>query len=124
VARCPQCGETVSQFAAGCAVCGADLEAARREQARRRAARPAFLRGGVRLPRLPGVPDAVLTLVLLTILTLAFPLAGAILCVIAARRSTMTSQVPLRNALIVVAIVGVVLLIGEDTRYGVLWNYS
>jgi hypothetical protein len=122
VARCPQCGETVSQFAAGCAICGADLEAARREQARKRAARPALLRGGVRLPRLPGVPDALLTLVLLTILTLAFPLVGVILCAVAIRRSTMTAQAPLRNALIVVALVGVVLLVGEDTRSGILWR--
>lgn len=27
--RCPNCGERVSPFAAGCAVCGADLDTAR-----------------------------------------------------------------------------------------------
>jgi hypothetical protein len=27
--RCPQCGERVSPFAAGCAVCGADLDPSR-----------------------------------------------------------------------------------------------
>lgn len=27
--RCPNCGERVSPFAAGCAVCGADLDQAR-----------------------------------------------------------------------------------------------
>jgi len=27
--RCPRCGERVSPFAAGCAVCGADLDTAR-----------------------------------------------------------------------------------------------
>jgi hypothetical protein len=27
--RCPQCGERVSPYAAGCAVCGADLDTAR-----------------------------------------------------------------------------------------------
>jgi hypothetical protein len=27
--RCPQCGERVTPFAAGCAICGADLEPAR-----------------------------------------------------------------------------------------------
>lgn len=27
--RCPQCGERVMPFAAGCAVCGADLDTAR-----------------------------------------------------------------------------------------------
>jgi hypothetical protein len=33
--KCPQCGEPVSQFAAGCAVCGADLEAHRAQAATR-----------------------------------------------------------------------------------------
>ena len=27
--RCPQCGERVQPFAAGCAICGADLDTAR-----------------------------------------------------------------------------------------------
>jgi hypothetical protein len=27
--RCPNCGERVQPFAAGCAICGADLDAAR-----------------------------------------------------------------------------------------------
>lgn len=30
VTHCPNCGQRVTPFAAGCAVCGADLEAARR----------------------------------------------------------------------------------------------
>src|SRR3954454_18730056 len=33
--RCPQCGEPVTPFAAGCAICGADLEAWRAEGAGR-----------------------------------------------------------------------------------------
>jgi hypothetical protein len=48
--RCPNCGETVTPFAAGCAVCGADLEAARRELASKRARRRVDLPS----PRLPG----------------------------------------------------------------------
>lgn len=37
ITHCPNCGQTVTPFAAGCAVCGADLEAARaRRNARRR----------------------------------------------------------------------------------------
>jgi hypothetical protein len=35
VSRCPQCGEPVSAFAAGCAICGADLEAERARRAAR-----------------------------------------------------------------------------------------
>jgi len=34
--KCPRCGEPVSQFAAGCAYCGADLDAHRAELATRR----------------------------------------------------------------------------------------
>ncbi|MHB8693184.1 MAG: hypothetical protein ACYDHH_18265 [Solirubrobacteraceae bacterium] len=33
VSRCPNCREPVSPFAAGCAICGADLEAARAKRA-------------------------------------------------------------------------------------------
>jgi hypothetical protein len=36
ITRCPSCGEHVSPFAAGCAICGADLEAARARLASRR----------------------------------------------------------------------------------------
>ncbi|HWC86883.1 MAG TPA: hypothetical protein VG388_10110 [Solirubrobacteraceae bacterium] len=36
ITRCPNCGQTVTPFAAGCAVCGTDLEAARARRAKRR----------------------------------------------------------------------------------------
>jgi hypothetical protein len=36
ISRCPNCREPVSPFAAGCAICGADLEAARKRRAGRR----------------------------------------------------------------------------------------
>jgi hypothetical protein len=45
VSKCPSCGEPVSAFAAGCAICGADLEKARAERATRRR------------PELPGMPS-------------------------------------------------------------------
>ena len=44
VTHCPNCGQRVTPYAAGCAVCGADLEAARA----RRSARP-----HIELPRSP-----------------------------------------------------------------------
>jgi hypothetical protein len=37
ISKCPDCGSTVSQFAAGCAICGADLVAARQARERRQA---------------------------------------------------------------------------------------
>jgi hypothetical protein len=46
--KCPKCGEPVSPFAAGCAICGTDLAAARAELAAKRARRPS-LPGPIRL---------------------------------------------------------------------------
>ena len=40
ISRCPSCGEHVSPFAAGCAICGEDLEAARAKLASRRVVVP------------------------------------------------------------------------------------
>ncbi|HWF72314.1 MAG TPA: hypothetical protein VG186_03155 [Solirubrobacteraceae bacterium] len=36
ITHCPKCGQTVTPFAAGCAVCGTDLEAARAARSARR----------------------------------------------------------------------------------------
>jgi hypothetical protein len=46
--KCPKCREPVSPFAAGCAICGTNLEAARAELAAKRARRPS-LPGAIRL---------------------------------------------------------------------------
>ena len=46
--KCPKCGVPVSPFAAGCAICGTDLAAARAELAAKRARRPS-LPGPIRL---------------------------------------------------------------------------
>jgi hypothetical protein len=35
ITHCPNCGQTVTPFAAGCAVCGTDLEAARAKRSAR-----------------------------------------------------------------------------------------
>jgi hypothetical protein len=40
ISKCPNCGEPVSPFAAGCAICGTNLEAARAELAAKRGLRP------------------------------------------------------------------------------------
>jgi hypothetical protein len=36
ITHCPKCGQTVTPFAAGCAVCGTDLEAARAARSAKR----------------------------------------------------------------------------------------
>ena len=48
ISKCPSCREPVSPFAAGCAICGTNLEAARAELAAKRARRPS-LPGPIRL---------------------------------------------------------------------------
>ena len=70
--RCPQCGEPVSPFAAGCAICGADLERHRREQAERAARRPALPTRSIRLPALD---DDHVMLALTALLVALAPLA-------------------------------------------------
>jgi len=48
ISKCPKCREPVSPFAAGCAICGTNLEVARAELAAKRARRPG-LPGQIRL---------------------------------------------------------------------------
>jgi hypothetical protein len=53
ISKCPRCGQPVTPFAAGCAICGADLEAARAAlAAKRRLDLPAL---PTRLTRGPGL---------------------------------------------------------------------
>lgn len=117
MARCPTCKEPVSQFAAGCAVCGTDLEDHRRQATtgRRLPAAPS-------LPRLPGVPDALLTVVFVAVVVLAFPLFGLLLVGLVLHRERMTSQGPMRAALFALAGAGLVFLLSPETRYGV-WTF-
>ena len=109
MARCPNCSEPVSQFAAGCAVCGADLEAARRSRASRRR---------IALPRLPAVPQDLVILTVMSLVTLAAPILGVLLSVLVIRRERATSQRPLRATLWVVVVVGAVLIALPATRFG------
>jgi hypothetical protein len=97
--RCPNCGEPVSQFAAGCAVCGTDLEAYRTELAARRARTP-------QLPgwlRLPGAGDVHVTrLLVAAAITLFFPFAGLLLAAWFAYHAEKDARDGIRNALIAV----------------------
>jgi hypothetical protein len=73
--KCPGCGEPVSVFAAGCAICGTDLVEHRREIEARRVELPQVQRATRRLRFDPHL--ALVALVLLaTLLSLFVALAG------------------------------------------------
>jgi hypothetical protein len=69
--KCPGCGSPVSQFAAGCAICGEDLVTTRARRERRREALPSISRW---VPEISG-SDAVLG-GLLVLAAFAAPLIG------------------------------------------------
>lgn len=103
ISKCPKCKEPVSPFAAGCAICGTDLEAARAELAAKQARRP----------QVPGAPrltdDAVRIGV--SVLAAAFsPLMGALLTGYFAYDAERNGRVGTRNlmiALLGLSLVGV-----------------
>ena len=74
VHRCPQCGEPVSPFAAGCAICGENLIAARQAHAERRKRIPA----AVRAVRLPRFDDDGLALAIGLLVAICSPLMGVV----------------------------------------------
>src|SRR3954447_25615222 len=108
--RCPRGGEPVSQFAAGCALCGADLEAERTVAAARRM--PAAHAPHVSLARdwwmLP----------VTALVALAFPLAGALLAGFAARQRDLSGERGMRNAFVAVAVAAVAVLLIPSLRFG------
>jgi hypothetical protein len=94
ISRCPKCREPVSQFAAGCAVCGTDLQAARAELEERRAKRPQ-LPGGV-----PRVGDDAIRIGVTVLAALFSPLMGALLAGWFAYDADRDGRVPTRNLMI------------------------
>jgi hypothetical protein len=92
ISRCPKCREPVSQFAAGCAVCGTDLQAARAELAERRARR---LPGAV-----PRLGDDAIRIGVTVLAALFSPLMGALLAAYFAYDADRDGRVPTRNLMI------------------------
>jgi hypothetical protein len=112
--RCPECGEPVSAFAAGCAICGADLERYRAEEAARRARRPSVPVPAVRLPE---VDDDWLLVGLTAVLVLFAPLFGLILAVIGARDPRRANR---RTWFLALGAISVAIMVIPATRFG-LW---
>jgi hypothetical protein len=95
ISKCPKCREPVSQFAAGCAVCGTDLQAARAEVAARRAKRPHL--PGAAVPRLG---DDALRIGVTVLAALFSPLMGALLAGYFAYDADRDGRVRTRNLMI------------------------
>ena len=109
ISKCPNCGSSVSQFAAGCAICGENLTAARQETERRRAARPALAAPGW-LPEITA-GDAILGGILL-IAAFGFPIVGGPIAGLFAYFAHQKGDTVQRNlALAAVAVAVIVLLV-------------
>lgn len=97
--HCPSCGERVSQFAAGCALCGATLDPQRHSRSARAVSIPrpvgAFGLGG----------QDVITLALLLLLTLFAPLIGLFVCAWQAYAQDRDGRTLMRNTAIALALV-------------------
>jgi hypothetical protein len=106
--RCPTCGEPVTPFAAGCAICGADLEAHRAQQAQRRSV-------AVPTPSVH-VPYDWWLFLGTAVAALLFPILGLILAYFAGRDRIGGE----RTFFIVAGAVAIVLLIVPTLRFGVL----
>jgi hypothetical protein len=92
ISRCPNCREPVSPFAAGCAICGTDLQAARAQLAAKRG------------PRLPGpihVSDDALRIGVSVLAAVFSPVMGTLLTAYFAYDAEQNGRVRTRNPMIV-----------------------
>jgi hypothetical protein len=98
--KCPNCGEQVSPFAAGCAICGEDLIAARSALAQRRSW----------IDRLPQVRfgNDWIVFGLCLLLALGAPVAGLILGAFLAWQADNDADIQRRNLMFVVIAVAVI----------------
>ena len=109
----------MTPFAAGCAVCGADLDAWRRKQADSPVARA---RGRVQMPRLSAERRRDLFLLLILFVLVAFsPLFGALIAGFVAFAKHRDGDVAMRNAaLAFLALDVVAVLLGVPLGLGLL----
>jgi hypothetical protein len=115
ISRCPKCREPVSQFAAGCAVCGTDLQAARAELAERSARRP-------QLPdRVPRLGDDAIRIGVTVLAALFSPLMGALLAGYFAYDADRDGRVPTRNLMILLLGLSLVGLVAYAQIWGGLF---
>ena len=110
ISKCPKCGEPVSPFAAGCAICGTDLEGARAQLAAKRGRRP----------QLPGVrvSDDWIRIGVSVLAAFFAPVMGALLTGYFAYDADQTGRIRVRNLMLV--LLGLCLL--GVFAYAQLWG--
>jgi hypothetical protein len=106
ISRCPSCGEPVTPFAAGCAICGADIAAARDALARRRAPVERI----ARVVTVPRLGDDGLRLLIAVVVTVAAPFVGVLLSSWFAWQLHGAGRPAMRNVMLAVVLLGVVSL--------------
>jgi hypothetical protein len=112
--KCPGCGEPVSVFAAGCAICGTDLVEHRRALDARRVDLPQVPRASRRLSF-----DPHLVLVALVLLaTLLSPFLALIMAAVGAQDRHRNGQIGQRNLFIALAVVNLALAFLPALRFG------
>lgn len=102
ITRCPQCGQTVTPFAAGCAICGYDLAAARQARSASRnpldhVSRPRFQLG-----------DDGIRLAIALLISLAAPLFGIVIACYFAWQMHNEGRLMWRNVMLGIAAANVV----------------
>jgi hypothetical protein len=111
--RCPGCAEPVSVFAAGCAICGVDLEQHRRELGDPR----------IELPRVPrrspmGLDAHVALVALVLLATLLSPFLALIMAAVGAQDRHSNGQTGQRNLFIGLAALNLALAFLPQLRFG------
>lgn len=115
----------MSQFAAGCAVCGYDLEAARAEAAARGPTASERL-AAVRLGWLhsPATRQDLLVIALTLGLVVFFPLIGLALAGWTAYDRNRNGETRMRNVALALVVGAIVLLALPELRYGILFTLT
>jgi hypothetical protein len=108
ITKCPNCGSTVSQFAAGCAICGENLTAARQEIERRRETRPSLKAPGW-VPEVTA-GDAVLGAILI-IAAFGSPIVGGPIAGLFAYFANQRGDTVQRNLALVAVAVAVMVVV-------------
>ena len=106
ISKCPNCGEPVTPFAAGCAICGTDIAALRAARERE----PSRVATAVRLPRVPRLNDDGLRIVLALLVAIAAPFIGVLLASWLAWQLNEEGKPTVRNVMLVIAALAVVSL--------------